>query len=181
MTWSEIGVVAEVFGAIGVIVSLVYLSRQVRQNTRAVRMANAATGQNNFQQLARFLYEDRDGCALILRAMQGADDLTPAERLSSYAYFFDFLKTAELAHYQFRHGELDEPFWAASLRFYQAYFSTPGFRAYWAERQIAFLPEFQEAMETWLATAPPTRRPDELVSRAAAGPSTGAEVSPTKA
>ena len=50
---------------IGVIASLIYLSRQVRQNTRAVRMANAAGGQNNFQQLARFLYEDREGCALI--------------------------------------------------------------------------------------------------------------------
>ena len=169
MTWSNIAVIAEVFRAIGVIASLVYLSRQVRQNTRAVRMANASAGQNNFQQLARFLYEDRDGCALILRAMQGADDLTPAERLSSYAYFFDFLKTAELAHYHFRHGELDEPFWEASLRFYQAYFSTPGFRAYWAERRPAFLPEFQEAMETWLATAPRTRRPDELVSGAVGG------------
>src|SRR5687767_6881691 len=95
MTWSDIGVVAELLGAIGVIASLIYLSRQVRQNTRAVRMANAAAGQNNFQQLARFLYEDREGCALILRAMEGAADLTPAERLSAYAYFFDFLKTAE--------------------------------------------------------------------------------------
>jgi hypothetical protein len=131
-------------------------------------MANAVAGQNNFQQLARFLYEDRDGCALILRAMEGADDLTPAERLSAYAYFFDFLKTAELAHYHFRHGELDEPFWAASLRFYQAYFSTPGFRAYWAERRTAFLPEFQEAMETWLAAPPPTRPPHELVAQASA-------------
>ena len=72
MTWSDIGVLAELLGAIGVIASLIYLSRQVRQNTRAVRMANAAAGQNNFQQLARFLYEDREGCALILRAMQGA-------------------------------------------------------------------------------------------------------------
>jgi hypothetical protein len=91
MTWSDIGVLAELLGAIGVIASLIYLSRQVRQNTRAVRMANAAAGQNNFQQLARFLYEDMEGCALILRAMEGADDLAPAERLSAYAYFFDFL------------------------------------------------------------------------------------------
>jgi hypothetical protein len=48
MTWSDIGVLAELLGAIGVIASLIYLSRQVRQNTRAVRMANAAAGQNNF-------------------------------------------------------------------------------------------------------------------------------------
>jgi hypothetical protein len=44
MTWSDIGVLAELLGAIGVIASLIYLSRQVRQNTRAVRMANAPSG-----------------------------------------------------------------------------------------------------------------------------------------
>src|SRR6478672_34336 len=131
MTWADTGVLAELLGAIGVIASLVYLSRQVRQNTRALRMANASAAQNNFQQLARFLYEDREGCALMLRAMQGAEELTPAERLSSFAYFFDFLKTAEVAYYQFLHGDLDLAFWEASLRFYRAYFTTPGFRAYW--------------------------------------------------
>ena len=60
MTWSDTGVLAEMLGAIGVIASLVYLNRQVRQNTRALRMANASAAQNNFQQLAHFLYEDRD-------------------------------------------------------------------------------------------------------------------------
>jgi hypothetical protein len=34
MTWSDIGVLAELLGAIGVIASLIYLSRQVRQNRR---------------------------------------------------------------------------------------------------------------------------------------------------
>ena len=164
MTWAEISALAELVGAVGVVASLVYVARQVRHNTRALKIANASAAQNNFQQLARFLYEDRDGCALILRAMQGGEDLTPAERLSAYAYFFDFLKTAELAYFHFLNGDLDESFWEASLRFYRAYFSTPGFRGYWAERRVAFMPEFQTAMDIWLASAPPTRRPDELVT-----------------
>ena len=168
MTWADVGSLANLVGAIGVIASLIALSWQVRGNTRALKMANASAAQNNFQQLARFLYEDREGCSLILRAMQGATDLTPAERLSAYAYFFDFLKTAELAYYHFVHGDLDEPFWEASLRFYRAYFSTPGFRAYWAERRTAFMPEFQKAMDGWLMEPPSTRRPDELVTQGAA-------------
>ena len=61
--------------------------------------------------------------------MSGNSDLTPADRLAAYAYFFDMLKTAELAHYQFLRGELDGPLWEASLAFYQAYFIAPGFRA----------------------------------------------------
>lgn len=164
MNWSDIGPVAELIGAVGVVASLAYVARQVRQNTRALRMANAAAAQNNFQHLARFLYEDRPGCALILRAMQDPRELTPAERLSAYAYFFDFMKTAEVAHHNYVNGDLDEAFWEASLRFYRAYFSTPGFRTYWEERRTAFMPAFQEAMDTWLAAAPPAMRPDELVT-----------------
>jgi hypothetical protein len=164
MNWADLGVVAELIGAVGVVASLAYVAQQVRQNTRALRMANAAAAQNNFQHLARFLYEDRQGCALILRAMQDPGELTPAERLSAYAYFFDFMKTAEVAHHNYLNGDLDEAFWEASLRFYRAYFSTPGFRTYWGERRTAFMPEFQEAMDQWLAAGPPATRPDELVA-----------------
>ena len=53
MTWTELGALGEVLGAIAVVVSLVYLSRQVRQNTQAVRTANAANVQANVPQLAR--------------------------------------------------------------------------------------------------------------------------------
>ncbi len=35
MNWDAIGAIAELLGAIGVIASLVYLARQMSQNTRA--------------------------------------------------------------------------------------------------------------------------------------------------
>lgn len=165
MDWSVLGVISQIVSSLGVVASLVYVSRQIKINTRAVQTANAATMQSNFQQLARFLYEDREGCALILRAMERAPDIKAHERLSAYAYFFDFLKTAELSYFNFLRGDLDEKFWDASLTFYRAYFTTPGFREYWSARHRAFLPEFQEAMDRWLAEAPAITRPHELVNR----------------
>ena len=172
MTLTEFGAVGEVVGAIGVIISLIYLSRQVRQNTQAVRTGNATSVQGNFQQLARVLYTDRGTGALMLRAMSGDADLSSEEQYAAYAYFFDFLKTAELAHYQFLRGELDGPLWEASLVFYKAYFDTPGFRAYWQRRQSAFVPEFREAMRGWLAERSGLERPDQMVgmSRPPSGP-----------
>ena len=164
MSWSDLAIVSDLVGGLGVIVSLIYVSRQIRQNTRAIRMGNATTAQTNFQQLARFLYEDREGCALVLRAMDGTANLTPAERLSAYAYFFDFMKTAELAYHQFLQQDLDEGFWNASLAFYKAYFRTPGFREYWSTRRGAFMPEFQVAMDAWHNEQDSLQRPDKLVA-----------------
>ena len=36
MSWNAIGALAELFGAVGVILTLVFLAMQIRQNTRAV-------------------------------------------------------------------------------------------------------------------------------------------------
>ncbi|MDH5591026.1 MAG: hypothetical protein OEZ65_15830 [Gemmatimonadota bacterium] len=163
MDWTLVGALSELLGAMAVVVSLVYLSRQVHQNTTAVRTANAVTVQGNFQQLARMFYTDRDIGDIVLRAMRGEGDLSPADRMAAYAYFFDFLKTAELAYYQFRNGDLDPPLWEASFEFYHAYFTTPGFKAYWAERRSAFVPLFQEAMDEWVGTQSTIKRPDLLV------------------
>ena len=48
MNWEAIGAVGEVVGAVAVIASIVYLARQIRQNTQAVRRASGRqTGEKN--------------------------------------------------------------------------------------------------------------------------------------
>ena len=169
MDWSAVGALAELVGAAAVVASLVYLSREVGQNTHAVRTANAVTAQANFRHLARLFYTDRPMGGIVLRCMAGENDLAPADRFAAYAYFFDFLKTAELAYYQFKNGDLDPTLWESSFEFYHAYFTTLGFRAYWAERRSAFNSEFQAAMTGWLETDSAIRRPDVLVGPAPDG------------
>ena len=163
MDWTFVGALAELLGALAVVVSLVYLSREVGQNTHAVRTANAVTAQSNFRHLARMFYTDRAMGGIVLRCMSGDEDLSPVDRFAAYAYFFDFLKTAELAYYQFLNGDLDASLWESSFQFYHAYFTTPGFRAYWSERQSAFVPEFRKAMNDWLVEPSAIKRPDMLV------------------
>ncbi|MEJ2541944.1 MAG: hypothetical protein P8188_18585 [Gemmatimonadota bacterium] len=149
MDWSAIGAVGELIGALAVVVSLVYLSRQVRQNTRALRTANAATVKQNFQSIARAFITDRGASDIVIRALK-CEPLSPAEKLSAYAWFFDLLKSGELAYSQYLSDDLDEPVWDASLQFFLAYWTTPGMREYWRDRRHAFTPEFREAMDGWL-------------------------------
>ena len=77
MDWTVIGALGELVGAVAVVVSLIYLSRQVRQNTRALRTANAATVKQNFQTIARAFITDRGASDIILRALQ-CEELSPA-------------------------------------------------------------------------------------------------------
>ena len=54
MNWDAIGSVAELLGAVGVIVSLVYLSHQIRTNTRTVK---AAATNETLRMWAEFNYD----------------------------------------------------------------------------------------------------------------------------
>ena len=149
MDWTVIGALGELVGAVAVVVSLIYLSRQVRQNTRALRTANAATVKQNFQTIARAFITDRGASDIVLRALK-RDELSPAEKLSAYAWFFDLLKSGELAYSQYISEDLDKEVWDASLQFFLAYWTTPGMREYWQDRRHAFIPEFRDAMDRWL-------------------------------
>jgi hypothetical protein len=167
LSWSAFGAIGQLLGAAAVVVSLFYLSRQVRQYTAAVRTANAAAVQSNFQKLARVFYTDRQLGALVLRTMSGKLPENPEDRLAVWAYFFDMLKTAELAHRHYLRGDLEADLWEASLAFYRAYFDTPGFRMYWRERQGAFVPQFREAMTSWLGSEGPLRQTHHMIDGAA--------------
>ena len=56
MNWEPIGAVAEIIGAIGVIITLIYLAIQINQSTRMMRVAakqeQTAVGQNFIFQIA---------------------------------------------------------------------------------------------------------------------------------
>ena len=150
---------AQVVGAIGVVVTLVYLSVQVKQNTEAIQCTNATTVQINFQNLARDLSTDRELAGVIIRAIKGNEDLTHAEKLAAYGWFFGLLKAGELAYSLFQRGGLDADYWHGSLAFYRAYWTTPGFSKYWVDRRQAFTPDFRAAVDAWIAD------PSETVTR----------------
>ena len=46
MSWEEMGAIGEVVGAIGVLITLVFLVQQLRQNTRALRAEGFTTRQS---------------------------------------------------------------------------------------------------------------------------------------
>ena len=163
MTLSDLNSLSQIIGALAVVVSLLYVSRQIRQNTHAVRSANATTLQVEFRGLARTLYSNPETSAILLNGMAGKPNSSPGEQLAAHAWFFDIFKMAELGYFHYRNGDLDPDLWHASLRFYLTWFDSPGMRAYWAVRKSVFIPDFQQLIDQALARPMDVIRPDQLV------------------
>ena len=60
MNWDAIGAIAELLGAVGVIVTLAYLAQQISQNTRTVRSSAAAALAQTNNSVGLALVQDAD-------------------------------------------------------------------------------------------------------------------------
>ena len=81
MTLSDLSLLSQIIGSAAVVLSLLYLSRQIRQNTHAVRSANATTLQLEFRSLARTLYTNPETASILLTGMAGKPSSNPGEQL----------------------------------------------------------------------------------------------------
>ena len=107
MNWEAIGAVGEVLGAFAVFASLIYLARQIRQNTQmmksTVRQQLAAVS----QQIGYKLAEHAD----ILAKVINGDVLTPVEDLRARSVAQAMFRGWETYAYQHKQGLLDPSEW----------------------------------------------------------------------
>jgi hypothetical protein len=74
------GFVVQLLSAISIVVSLVYLAVQIRENTRAMRRAAARDVTRDLKDWGRFFIETPDLNELYLKAIGQPQELTAAER-----------------------------------------------------------------------------------------------------
>ena len=148
MNWDAIAAVSQAVGAIAVIVTLIYLARQVRQNTAALR--SAAT-QGAHDQAANFygtLSSDPELVMVVARGVETPDELSDAERGQFYSLLMRSLFNFQNWYLQTRDGLMDDTLLASWSRIVTGISGSPGFKQFWADRSHIYAPEFVNFMET---------------------------------
>ena len=112
MTIAELGAIGEFIGSITVIVTLIFLTLQLRQNTLAVRASMSADLTNQFIANAHSIANDPAMADLFAKAASGHyEDLSDGEKVMMMFWSMGSLKAGEFAHYQWSRGNLDEDLW----------------------------------------------------------------------
>ncbi len=81
MTLQDLGNIGEFLGAVGVIVSLVYLAIQIRRNTRVVRSSAQQEILRDMQGFISLVVSDSDTANFYELSLSDSRDLSRAERL----------------------------------------------------------------------------------------------------
>lgn len=157
MDLDSLAKLGEFVGGFFVVVSLVYLAHQVRQNTRSLRSENYARILDRMSTVQSRLSADPELNRIVAVGAESPEKLTRGERLRFSWAMYELFGATEFMYMQFRENALPPTVWArweASLLWW---LSHPGMRAWWAAKPAPLAAEFEHFGNELLRT----RRMDE--------------------
>ena len=138
MNWDAIGAVGEIAGAIAVVATIVYLARQVRDNSKHVMLNTTQSYASLVQEGFTPIYNSPETIRIWHQGNEDPSALD-AEELKTYYLFMDRLINNALpliAHY--KEGVIVASEFAHYRNFYSNLVGTPGGIAWKAERRFHF-------------------------------------------
>jgi hypothetical protein len=112
MNWEMISAIGQMLGAIGVIISIVYLAAQIRNQNKESRRAAMNVLTSHRSDLNKTLVENPEMAVLFLRAMKSFDELDGASKLRVGAHLGRFLRFADSLYLGVLDGTLDRDYGA---------------------------------------------------------------------
>jgi len=141
MTIQEWGAIGEVVGALGVIVSLVFLALQIRMNTKALRGTASFEAENSFVQINHDLVHDREVAAVLIKAYDPSAslaDFSDADRVLIALHARDYMQRF-LGQYRLRsNGLLVDGVWEMHAGWTSGWLKLPVFAEWWATDKTQF-------------------------------------------
>ena len=130
MDWEVVGAFSEFIGAVAVVITLIYLAVQLRQNTTSIQTSAyqswVATHDQFFASLA-----DEDLCQIVSNGLLDTRNLTAENNVLFVAWMRRYLYMQQAQFFLYQKGTIDEDLWDCNMRDLAGMFQFPGARQYW--------------------------------------------------
>jgi hypothetical protein len=147
MSLNDLANIGQVIGAIAVVISLIYVAMQIRQNTNAVRSATAQSVHEHFANWYHLIAADSELARIAANGLRDYQSLSENERTRFIAVFMSFLSYSQNAFLKWRQGLLAPSLWLGWEQVMMNLFGAPGGKALWKERGYMFGDEFRRYIE----------------------------------
>lgn len=154
MNWQAISAVSGIIGAVAVVVSLIYLAIQIRDDAKASRAAAVTDATAGIQAWYQELGSHPQTAKLFLDAMSNPDALSREDQFQFLMLVHSIFLGFQRSYFLSKAGTLDVGLRDSIGTAIQAVNHLPGIRFYWQQRKIFFQPEFSEWVEGLLARQP---------------------------
>jgi hypothetical protein len=148
---SEWANVAEIIGALAVIISLIYVGLQVNDNTSAIRSAAANDASVVMQNWYLAMGSDRQAGDIWFNAMTSPEPLATHDEFQFLMMMHASILGMQNSYLLTQEGTLDAEFREAITTAIVAVKDLPGMRRYWRQRRGFFHSGFAEYVDDLLA------------------------------
>ncbi len=142
MTLQDWGAIGEAIGGLAIIISLIYVGLQIRQNTRANRAATTQPFVDSFSGPSLKLIGS-EFTKVFSRGLEGLEQLEGSERIEFTVWCMQVFRLWESYYFQWKEGYFDPQIWKGFKTQLSDLFSYQGVRDFWAIRKHHFSDEFQ--------------------------------------
>jgi len=161
--------ISEVVGAVVVVMSLVYLAVQVRQNTQAQRTENYSRALDRLAAMQSMFSQDSDISLIFSKGIENSSNLTPQERARFTWSMYEAFGAFEFMFLASRTDAIPEEVWTRWSSAVAWWLTFPGVQTWWRARPIPFTESFTAFVESLLRDNPTdaeaTQRYKEFVAQ----------------
>ena len=144
MNWDAIGAIGELVGALAVVLTLLYLSAQIRQSNRATHSASIQEATTAFNGINAWIANDESMARIFRIGIQDLDKLNDDEKIRFSFLMLSTFHVFETIFLQNRAGTIDASMWEAEIRSLVILATAPGGRQWWVTNPYSFTTEFRE-------------------------------------
>jgi hypothetical protein len=146
--WAAIG---EMVGAIAVVVSLIYVGVQLRQNTRATRVSTSQAYIQLHGGALNPVVEVPTFRDIYWRALAGLSNLQGSELAAFGLWSALQFRVQESFYFQWKAGAFEDQLWSGWVCQFRDLHGYPGIQEVWAIRRHHFSEEFREFVDREIA------------------------------
>jgi hypothetical protein len=151
MNWDAIGATAEMLGALAVIISLLYLASQVRQNTVASRISRYDSYVHTVSDMRGSILQNDTLSRVWVVGLRDPSVLDEVESVQLRLLFYNAVQTMESLHLQLMQSGLDKEIWSRQLPMISRVLGSPGGREWWGSYKAEFDRSFIAAVDETLS------------------------------
>jgi hypothetical protein len=158
VNWEAISAIGQLVGALAVVISLIYLAREVGSNAHATRRATMRSMLDSLNQFAQQITGHADLAELRSRGFRDYESLEGVDRSRFETYMHALFRTVEDVYYQHLEGHVDPRRWRGLEAVMRDMNTYPGVQAWWRSHSHWFGgEEFAKFINQQQQTAKPPR------------------------
>lgn len=151
----KIALIAEIFGGIAILISLIFVGIQFKENTKATKSANASATMSALANWYIAIGNNSESSQLYYNFMADPDAMTPEQRFQAVINTHGVFIIFQNSFYLSKEGTLDSEMQNALTSVMLGAMDQPGFKFYWEQRKSFFFKDFRVYVEDIMENGQP--------------------------